>query len=410
MGALKGKPHRKFTQAEKLAYISEFQDAHISQSKFAKEHGLNLSMFERWMKEYAEQGEASLASHRDRCGNRYAALHTSKTLDEMGQLQFRMAKLEADVARLKKRIPGERKWFTEGIRYWQRQEFQIIEDLRSKYPVNMLCKVMGVNRSGYYKWRKRQGTENRYIQDRRLLTELILERHQKHKVWGHHSIAVSIRNDTGWRVSDNLVHKCCKAAGVKSKAKRYKYQKPGKESEIFPNLVRGCWAAARPLEIVVSDMTCIRCNGKIYEWVLFIDTFNNEIIAHSISAHRGDPKTYYNCLDQLCKRVKNVKEQTAGTVMHTDQGAVYSSRAFSRTHSNCNIIRSMSRAGTPTDNPIIESLNGWMKAELILDFGISKVSNLKKTLDQYVLYFNSERFAAALDYNPPIQYRTELGV
>lgn len=268
---------------------------------------------------------------------------------------------------------------------------------------------MGVNRSGYYKWRKRQGTENRYIQDRRLLTELILERHQKHKVWGYHSIATSIRNDTGWRVSDNLVHKCCKAAGVKSKAKRYKYQKPGKESEIFPNLVRGCWAAARPLEIVVSDMTCIHCNGKIYEWVLFIDTFNNEIIAHSVSAHRGDPKTYYNCLDQLCKRVKNVKEQTAGTVLHTDQGAVYSSRAFSRAHSNYNIIRSMSRAGTPTDNPIIESLNGWMKAELILDFGISKVSNLKKTLDQYVLYFNSERFAAALDYKTPIQYRTELG-
>lgn len=249
--------------------------------------------------------------------------------------------------------------------------------MRSKYPVNMLCKVMGVNRSGYYKWRKRRRTENRYIQDRRLLTELILERHQKHKVWGYHSIAASIRNDTGWRVSDNLVHKCCKAAGVKSKAKRYKYQKPGKESEIFPNLVRGCWAAARPLEIVVSDMTCIRCNGKIYEWVLFIDIFNNEIIAHSVSAHRGDPKTYYNCLDQLCKRVKNVKEQT--------------------------------RAGTPTDNPIIESLNGWMKAELILDFGISKVSNLKKTLDQYVLYFNSERFAAALDYKTPIQYRTELG-
>ena len=65
-------------------------------------------MFERWMKEYGEQGEAGLASHRDRCGNRYAALHTSKTLDEMGQLQLRMAKLEADVARLNKgyRVKG----------------------------------------------------------------------------------------------------------------------------------------------------------------------------------------------------------------------------------------------------------------------------------------------------------------
>lgn len=273
----------------------------------------------------------------------------------------------------------------------------------------MLCKVMGVNRSGYYKWRKRQGTDNRYVQNRRLLTELILERHQKHKVWGYHNIAASIRKDTGWQISDNLVHKCCKATGVKSKAKRYKYRKPGEESEIFPNLVRGHWVADKPLEIVVSDMTCIRCNGKIYEWVLFVDTFNNEIIAHSVSDRRGDPKNYYDCLNQLCKRVKSVKEQTAGTVLHTDQGAVYSSRAFSRAHSNYNIIRSMSRAGTPTDNPIIESLNGWMKAELILDFGISKVSNLKKALNQYVQYFNSERFAAALDYKTPIQYKTELG-
>lgn len=118
MGAPKGKPHRKFTQEEKLAYIAEFQAAHISQSKFAKEHELNLSMFKRWMKEYAEQGEEGLASHRNRCGNRYAALHTSKTLDEMGQLQLRMAKLEADVARLKKgylvKGSGSRKEFVTG--------------------------------------------------------------------------------------------------------------------------------------------------------------------------------------------------------------------------------------------------------------------------------------------------------
>ena len=69
----------------------------------------------------------------------------------------------------------------------------------------------------------------------------------------------------------------------------------------------------------------------------------------------------------------------------------------------------MSRAGTPTDNPIIESLNGWMKAELVLDFGIAKVSNPKKALEQYVKYFNYDRFAAALDYKTPIQYKTELG-
>lgn len=69
----------------------------------------------------------------------------------------------------------------------------------------------------------------------------------------------------------------------------------------------------------------------------------------------------------------------------------------------------MSRAGTPTDNPIIESLNGWMKAELFLDFGAPKSKNLAATLKRYVHYFKHERPAAALDYKTPIQFKTELG-
>ena len=268
---------------------------------------------------------------------------------------------------------------------------------------------MGVNRSGYYKWRKRQGADNRYVQNRRTLTELIIEQHRKHRAWGYHSIAKAIRASKKWPFSDNLVHKCCKAAGIRSLAKNYKYRKPGDESEKFPNLVQGHWNATKPLEIIASDMTCIRCNGKLYEWTLFIDTFNNEIIAHAVSGKRGDVKPYYACLEQLCKLVKKAKEQTPGTVLHTDQGSVYSSRAFSKAHAQYNIIRSMSRAGTPTDNPIIESLNGWMKAELVLDFGISKADCPNKTFHSYVNYFNSYRPAAALDYKTPIQYKTELG-
>ena len=118
MGAPKGKKHRQFTAEEKLAYITAYQESHMSQTRFAKEYGLNDSVLRRWMREYAEQGEEGLASHRNRCGNRYAALHTSKTLDEMGQLQLRMAKLEADVARLKKgylvKGSGFRKEFVTG--------------------------------------------------------------------------------------------------------------------------------------------------------------------------------------------------------------------------------------------------------------------------------------------------------
>ena len=103
------------------------------------------------------------------------------------------------------------------------------------------------------------------------------------------------------------------------------------------------------------------------------------------------------------------EEQKSQVVFHTDQGAVYSSRAFQHAHEHYNILRSMSRGGTPTDNPIIEALNGWIKEELYLDFGLAEAENLPDLLNQYVYFFNNHRPAAALGYKSPVQYKTELG-
>lgn len=156
-------------------------------------------------------------------------------------------------------------------------------------------------------------------------------------------------------------------------------------------------------------MTCISQKGKLFEWTLFLDTYNNEIIAHSLSSRRGDSKPYYKCLDVLKRKVGKNKEQTAPVVLHTDQGAVYSSRAFGQAHKDYNILRSMSRAATPTDNPVMESLNGWMKEELILDFGLMIADDIQVVLNRYVHYFNYDRPAYALDYKSPVQYKTEQG-
>lgn len=54
---------------------------------------------------------------------------------------------------IKKRILGGRSWCKQGIRYLTRQEYEIIEALRVKYPVVFLCEIMGVNKAGYYRWR-----------------------------------------------------------------------------------------------------------------------------------------------------------------------------------------------------------------------------------------------------------------
>lgn len=265
---------------------------------------------------------------------------------------------------------------------------------------------MGVNRSGYYKWKKRKGTLNRYEKDRQILTNLLFEAHNKHKSYGYHRLAAVIKRETGWIFSDNLAHKCCKEAGIKSYARHYKYRKTGEEHILFPNQIRGRWNATRPLEIVVSDMTCLKHKGKRYEWTYILDTYNNEIIASHISDVIGDRRPYFKCLKDL---TETMKEQNAPLVLHTDQGAVYSSRAFFNAHKDYNIKRSMSRAGTPTDNPIIESINGWIKEELRTDFQYWKANSIYELIDEYVYYFNHDRPAYALNYKSPVQYRTEQG-
>lgn len=152
-------------------------------------------------------------------------------------------------------------------------------------------------------------------------------------------------------------------------------------------------------------MTCLKHKGR-YEWTYLLDTYNNEILSHHLTSRPGDRRPYFSCLTDLKKKIE---EQTTPLVLHTDQGSVYSSRAFQEAHKDCNIIRSMSRAATPTDNPIIESINGWIKAEMQVDFAYWKEDNIFDFVNRYVEYYNNQRPAYALKYKSPVQYRTELG-
>ena len=265
---------------------------------------------------------------------------------------------------------------------------------------------MHVNRSGYYKWRNRKGAPNQYEQDRMDLTTLLSRWHTRFPSYGYHRLASVVRLETGWIFSDNLAHKCCKHAHIRSKARHYRHKTPGTEHLLYPNKVNGNWNAQRPLELVVSDMTCLRHKGKLHEWVYVLDTFNNEIVSHSLARQQGDTQPYYACLEGL---IQKLDEQICQVVLHTDQGNIYSSRAFAKAHDKYTILRSMSRAGTPTDNPIIEALNGWIKQEMYLDFQLHKCDDLLSALDDFVHYFNHFRPAYALHYRTPIQYKTERG-
>ena len=92
---------------------------------------------------------------------------------------------------------------------------------------------MGVNRSGYYKWKERYGHKNVYEQNRDLLTNAFHEAHIKHVSYGYHRLATIVRNETGWLFSDNLAHKCCKFAGIKANIRHYRWRPPKHQNKMF---------------------------------------------------------------------------------------------------------------------------------------------------------------------------------
>ena len=95
-------------------------------------------------------------------------------------------------------------------------------------------------------------------------------------------------------------------------------------------------------------------------------------------------------------------------IIHSNQGVIYSSAVFANTLKDYNIKRLMSRAGTPTDNPIIEALNGLIKEEMAVDFNLYKTDDIHKTVKKFMKYYNNERLAYSSQYKSPVQYRTEL--
>ena len=231
--------------------------------------------------------------------------------------------------------------------------------------------------------------------NRKDLGELIKDIHKRKPSYGYHRIWKIIVDETGWVISANLVHKVCKILKIKSKAKHYKYKKPGEESVKYENIIGYNWNASRPFEKIVSDTTSFYFKKKKYDWTFYLDVFNNEIVGSDVrdSLNGNGVINHREALNNMLNNKIKRGYDNLDTIVHTDQGAVYS----------------LSRAGTPTDNPVIESKNGWIKKEMYIDFDINNYNTVQEFIDDIVWDNNNYRPSYALNYKTPIEYRTQLG-
>jgi transposase len=124
-GRPKGGKNRKWAKEEKLSLVLKYIDGSEGANKVAKNEGISTGMFWTWVEAYRKLGEKGLdpAEH-IRPGNRFAALHTSKSLSEEDRLKLLVAKQEIEIERLKKGyiVKGD----------GTNKEFVTIKDVNSK--------------------------------------------------------------------------------------------------------------------------------------------------------------------------------------------------------------------------------------------------------------------------------------
>ena len=216
---------------------------------------------------------------------------------------------------------------------------------------------MGVSRAGYYKWLKHEPSIRDYHR------EEIVEKHRIHS-------------------------------------------RPHKIKDKYPNLIYSTWETVdRPRQVIVSDMTMFHLRYTNFEVTFYFDVFTKEIITYKATEQRGNRYQYIDGLNDVIESLKGTEEPV---ILHTDQGSVYASMAYNELIKDTNIIRSMSRAGKPTDNPVNEALNGWIKEELIMDFCLDREwgwTNIVAKLDEYVKFYNEQRPCFAIGYDTPNNYR-----
>ena len=280
-----------------------------------------------------------------------------------------------------------------------------IQKQTDKHSVSELCCIYGVSRSGYYKWLKRAGQLNQYEKTHEILDNYVLDIHNHHPMMGYRQIRDKLYLEFGWVVSDPTIWKSMKRLGIYGYTRRRKVPTvPGLEHIRYSNVLNRKFKTTHPMEKVVTDVTYIKYRGKWYYLAAYLDLFNNEILEWEIS------DTFDNFLvmrpaERLLKRKMSTEHQV---LLHSDQGVQYSSAGYCNLLKEYNAIQSMSRAGNPHDNAVMESFWGRFKDTLRKHFRYWESDDLRSVIEQAVRYFNYERPVRKLNGKPPVLYRTEL--
>jgi len=293
--------------------------------------------------------------------------------------------------------------------------FAFIDENQGLYPVDEMCRVLEVSRSGFYKW-KRSAASDRELEDERIKQSIRDIDERSKGRYGHrpvHRHLVELGHDCGRDRTLRLMGEL----GLKGEqSPRYKPQGTDSDHDFgySPNLLKeldertGKLVRKRPGapdEIWVCDTTYLKVEGRWMYLATVMDLCSRRILGWSVSAKNDGGLVCQALLAASCFR----GGCTRGIIIHSDRGSTYACDAYRALLSKLGMVQSMSAKGNCYDNAAKESFYGRFKVSSVRGEVFATEAELRALVFEYIeLFYNTYRKHSSLGYRSPAAFEAKF--
>jgi putative transposase len=282
--------------------------------------------------------------------------------------------------------------------------FSFVAAEKANYPVAVMCRVLGVNRTSFHDW-ERRAPSDRTLGDA-WLTEKIRKIHAASKgTYGARRVHADLRLEHGVRIARKRVERLMRAAGISGvlprKRRRTTVRLPG--VRVAPDLVERDFNPTAPDRTWSADITYI----STWQGFLYLahvqDLYSRRIVGWSMAEHLR-AELVVSALEMALAR----RRPDPGVVHHSDQGCQYTAVLFTSRCAAAAIDVSMGSKGDCFDNACCETFHATLKKELIYRQPWPTRDIVRTAIFEYIEgWYNPRRRHSTLGYLSPAQYEQQ---
>ena len=289
-------------------------------------------------------------------------------------------------------------------------KFAWMKKHRDRYPLKLMCRLLGVSRSGYY---ARSGRKPGVTAVRRAeLTEHVRRAHAESRgVYGSPRVHRELRA-RGVRCCENTVARIMRQNQLRSRTHRrfrVKTTDSGHAHPVAENVLGRRFDTAHenaPNRAWVSDLTYIPTREGWLYLAVVLDLYSRRVVGWATADHLKASLA----LDALGMAIDTrLGGSTKGVrlIHHSDRGVQYASGPYRAVLEAQGVIASMSRRGNCYDNAVAESFFASLKTEWTHHETYATRQQAQRSIFEYLeVFYNRQRRHSTLGYVSPSQYET----